>query len=205
MWYKIIRFLALPLFKLLYHPKIKGKENLPKNGNYVVICNHFGKADAFLLVSLYKQKIYFMAKKEWFSSKFKAKLFNELGAIPVDRSKADFTSIKKCLSVIKRGDILAIFPEGTRNKVDDKLQEIKGGAGMIAFMGKVPVLPIAMKRKFKIFRKNELCIGKAFDYSDLYGQKFNSELDKTLTERLRDNLQRTVDEAQGKTVSEIKI
>ena len=76
---------------------------------------------------------------------------------------------------------------------------------MIAFMGKVPVLPIAMKRKFKIFRKNELCIGKAFDYSDLYGQKFNSELDKTLTERLRDNLQRTVDEAQGKTVSEIKI
>ena len=89
MWYKIIRFLALPWFRLFYMPKIKCKENMPKDGNYIIICNHFGKADAFLLVSMYKQKIYFMAKKEWFNGKFKAALFNELGAIPVDREKAD--------------------------------------------------------------------------------------------------------------------
>lgn len=198
MWYRIIRFIALPWFKLFYAPKIIGKENMPKDGNYVLVCNHFGKADAFVLVSLYKQKIYFMAKKEWFSNKFKAKLFDTLGAIPVDREKADFTSIKKCLAVVKRGDILAIFPEGTRNKINSDLQTIKGGAGMIAFMGKVPVLPVAMKKKFRAFRKNELYIGKPFDYSDLYDQRLNSELDEVLTERMRVNLQRVVDVAQGK-------
>lgn len=198
MWYRIIRFIALPWFKLFYAPKIIGKENMPKDGNYVLVCNHFGKADAFVLVSLYKQKIYFMAKKEWFSNKFKAKLFDTLGAIPVDREKADFTSIKKCLAVVKRGDILAIFPEGTRNKINSDLQTIKGGAGMIAFMGKVPVLPVAMKKKFRAFRKNELYIGKPFDYSDLYDQRLNSELDEVLTERMRVNLQRVVDVAQCK-------
>lgn len=198
MWYKIIRFLALPWFRLFYMPKIKCKENMPKDGNYIIICNHFGKADAFLLVSMYKQKIYFMAKKEWFNGKFKAALFNELGAIPVDREKADFTSIKKCLNVLKNGDILAIFPEGTRNKVNNDLQPIKGGAGMMAFMGKVPVLPVAMKKKFRAFHKNELYIGKPFDYSDLYGQKYTSALDSVLTERMREHLQITVDIAQGK-------
>lgn len=198
MWYRIIRFIALPWFKLFYAPKIIGKENMPKDGNYVLVCNHFGKADAFVLVSLYKQKIYFMAKKEWFSNKFKAKLFDTLGAIPIDREKADFTSVKKCLGVVKRGDILAIFPEGTRNKINSDLQTIKGGAGMIAFMGKVPVLPVAMKKKFRAFRKNELYIGKPFDYSDLYGQRLNAELDEVLTERMRVNLQRVVDVAQGK-------
>ena len=200
--YRLLRFLVLPFFKLFYMPKIKGRENLPKDGNYVIVCNHFGKADAFVLVSLYKQKIYFMAKKEWFSSKFKAKLFNCVGAIPVDREKADFTSVKKCIDVLKRGDLLVIFPEGTRNKVNDDLQEIKGGAGMIAFLSKVPVVPVALKRKFKAFRKNELYIGKPFDYSEFYGRKLNSALDETLTEKMRENLQYTVDVAQGKITAE---
>lgn len=201
--YRLIRFLALPFFKLFYMPKIHGKENLPKDGNYIIICNHFGKADAFVLVSLYKQKIYFMAKKEWFSSKFKAKLFSTLGAIPVDREKADFTSVKKCLEVIKRGDILAIFPEGTRNKVNDELQEIKGGAAMIAFMAKTTIVPVALKKKFKAFRRNELYIGKPFDYSEYYGQKLNSDLDVVFTDKMRENLQKTVDVAQGKRAEEV--
>ncbi len=200
--YRLIRFLALPFFKLFYMPKIKGRKNLPKEGNYVIICNHYGKADAIVLVSLYKQKIYFMAKKEWFSGKFKAKLFSTLGAIPVDREKADFASVKRCLEVIKRGDILAIFPEGTRNKVNDELQEVKGGAAMIAFMAKATVVPVALKKKFKAFHRNELYIGKPFDYSEYYGQRLNSALDETLTEKMRANLQKTVDIAQGKLSEE---
>ena len=69
---------------------------------------------------------------------------------------------------------------------------------MMAFMGKVPVLPVAMKKKFRAFHKNELYIGKPFDYSDLYGQKYTSALDAVLTERMREHLQITVDIAQGK-------
>lgn len=196
--YKVLRFIALPIFKLFYHPKVNGRENIPQEGNYVVVCNHFGKADAAALVSLYKQKIFFMAKKEWFEKKFMSKLFTTLGGIPIDRENADLASIRKCLSVVKRGDILVIFPEGTRNKVDDTLQEIKGGAGMIAYLAKVKVLPVALKKKFRVFARNELYIGKPFDYSEFYGQKLGSDLDAALTEKMRENLQFTVDIAQGK-------
>lgn len=198
MWYRLIRFLVLPWFKLLYMPKIKGKENIPKDGNYIIVCNHFGKADPIVILSMYKQKTYFLAKKEWFSTKIKSAFFTEMGAIPVDREKADFNSIKKCLTVLRRGDILTVFPEGTRNRKNDELQPLKGGAGMLAFTAKVPVLPIALKKKFRAFRKNELYIGKPFDYSDYYGEKYNSSLDAVLTERMRERLQGVVDLAQGK-------
>lgn len=202
MWYRIIRFLFLPWFKLFYMPKIKGKENLPESGNYVIVCNHFGKSDPIVILSMYKKKLYIMAKKEWFSTKLKAAFFTEFGAIPVDREKPDFASIKKCLTVLKDGNNLLVFPEGTRNKVNSDLQEIKGGAGMMAFTAKVPVVPFALKKKFKPFRKNELYIGNPFDYSDLYGQKRSSALDDILTERIRENLQKTVDIAQGKLSAE---
>ena len=65
-----------------------------------------------------------MAKKEWFSTKFKAAFFTEFGAIPVDREKPDFASIKKCLTVLKDGSNLLVFPEGTRNKVKLEAEQL---------------------------------------------------------------------------------
>ena len=148
--FKLLIWIILPFYKLLYLPKVKGKENLPKNSGFVVVCNHFAKVDAFMMVDLFKKKINFMAKKEWFDTKFKNKLFRWLGAIPVDREKADFTSIKTCLKILKDDKPLVIFPEGTRNKVNTELQEIHGGANLIAFKAGVPIVPVAMNKKFTI-------------------------------------------------------
>ena len=68
-----------------------------------------------MAVDLVNKKINFMAKKEWFKGKFKNWLFRSLGAIPVDREKPDFASIKACLKVLKDDKPLVVFPEGTRN------------------------------------------------------------------------------------------
>ena len=124
MFHKICRRILFPILKLFYRMKVKGLENLPKDKNFIIVSNHLGMIDCFAIAILFKQKIYFMAKKELFDKKFKAKFISWLGGIPVDREKLDITTIKECFKTIKNGDILVVFPEGTRNKKYDEISKI---------------------------------------------------------------------------------
>ncbi|MBE5742918.1 MAG: 1-acyl-sn-glycerol-3-phosphate acyltransferase [Clostridiales bacterium] len=194
MFYTFLRRIVMPFFRLIYRPKIKGLENLPEGSKYIIISNHLGKVDCFAIVSLFKEKIFFMAKKEWFDNKFKNKFFRWLGGIPVDRESADVTSIKNCFAVLKKGSRLVVFPEGTRNRANDcTLLPIKGGAGLIAFKAKVQVVPLVMKNRFRPFRKNYMYIGKPFDFSQYEGLKLSSELNEQLTNKMSDSLKECMD------------
>lgn len=189
MFHFLARAIAFFFFKLFYRPKVLGKENLPKNGSFILVSNHLGKVDVFAIASLFKRKIYFLAKKEWFNKKCKAKLFKWMGAIPVDRDNIDINSIKTCFATLKNGDVLVVFPEGTRNKVGEvPLLPIKGGASMIAFKSKSKVVPVFMQKKYKIFKRNYICIGEPYDYSNYQGQKLTPELSDTLTEEMKQRL-----------------
>ena len=140
-----------------------------------------------------------MAKKEWFTSKLKAKIFTWLGGIPIDRDNVDVMAIKKCFETLKKGNRLVVFPEGTRNKTQEvDLLPIKGGANLIAFKAKVKIVPVAMRSKFKIFSKNNyMCIGKPFGYEEYEGQRLTDELNKKLTEEMAEKLLDTFNEVKA--------
>ena len=177
--------------------RVKGLENLPKDENYMIVSNHLGIIDCFAIAILFKQKIYFMAKKELFNKKLKAKFIRWLGGIPVDREKLDITTIKECFKVIKAGDRLVVFPEGTRNKTHDQdLLPLKGGANLIAFKTGVKIVPLAMAKKYKIFRKNHMYIGEPFDYSAYAGQKLTAELNEEFIEDMRIRLLDCIDKSR---------
>ena len=178
--------------------KVKGLENLPKDKNFIIVSNHLGMIDCFAIAILFKQKIYFMAKKELFDKKFKAKFISWLGGIPVDREKLDITTIKECFKTIKNGDILVVFPEGTRNKKYDEIDllPLKGGANLIAFKTGVQIVPIGMAKKYKVFRKNHMYIGEAYDYSKYQGQKLSAELSEELTEDMKIRIQDCISKAR---------
>ena len=198
MFHKICRRIVFPFFKLFYRVKIKGLENLPKDKSFIIVSNHLGMVDCFALASLFKQKVYFMAKKELFDKKGKAKFIRWLGGIPVDREKLDITTIKECFKTIKNGDVLIVFPEGTRNrKVEEiDLLPLKGGASLIAFKTGVQIVPVGMAKKYKIFRKNHICIGKAYDYSNYQGQKLSAELTEELTEDMANRIKDCIMQAR---------
>lgn len=195
--FKLLIWIILPFYRLLYMPKIIGKENLPKKGGYVLVCNHFAKIDVFMIVDLVRKKINFMAKKEWFNSKFKNWLFRSLGAIPVDREKADFASVKACLKVLKDDKPLVVFPEGTRNKANTELQEIHGGANLLAFKADVPIVPVAMSRRFKKFRRNYVYIGKPYTLEEYKGEKFTAELGEKFNGIMREQMENCLLEAKN--------
>ncbi len=190
MFHKICRRIVLPILKVFYRMKVKGLENLPKDENYIIVSNHLGMIDCFAIATMFKQKIYFMAKKELFNKKLKAKFIRWLGGIPVDREKLDITTIKECFKTLKNGDILVVFPEGTRNKKADEIDllPLKGGANLIAFKTNSKIVPVGMAKKYKVFRKNYMYVGEPFDYSSLKGQKLSAELSDELTDDMKNRL-----------------
>ena len=188
MFFTIVRPLITLFLWIFYPVKVFGKENVIHDGNVVVICNHLGKMDVPYVGYLFKGKTYYLAKKEWFENKFLAWLFGQLGGIPLDREKVDMASTKKALSVLKSGKRLCIFPEGTRNRESTEIQPLHGGAGMFAFKTKAKIIPINIHHKAKLFGKNYVYVGKPFDFSEFDGQKYDSELNDKLTQKMYDEL-----------------
>jgi 1-acyl-sn-glycerol-3-phosphate acyltransferase len=186
--YKIVRFFGIPIAKLLYPIEYVHKENLIKNGKNIVVCNHMGKADVLMIASLFKDKSYFLSKQEYYKNKFIAKILTSIGGIPIDRDKPSFQTMRQAVKVLNDDKRLVIFPEGTRNKVDNKLQEIKQGTAFFAIKGKSQITPIMIYKRFKVFRKNYVIIGKPIDFSKYYDVKFTEDVSIECTNIIRDTL-----------------
>lgn len=179
-----------------YPYKVYGRENLIQDGNVVIICNHLSKMDVPMIGHIFKGKTYYLAKKEWFNKKWRAKLFTALGAIPLDRDHIDIEATKAALGVLKNGKRLCIFPEGTRNRESTEIMKLRGGAGVFAFKSKSVILPINIHHKPKFWGKNYLYVGKPFDFSEFYGRKLDGELNEKLTEKMYRELCKAKEELQ---------
>lgn len=150
--------------KILYRVKIIGEENIPETGSYILCGNHVHALDAPVIIVTAKRKIRFMAKEELQKNKiisFFAKVFE---VIPVKRGTADLDAIKLSMKAIKDGDILGIFPEGTRNGMA-KHSSIKAGAAFMALKTNTPVIPVGIQGTFKPFTKVVINYGKPIDFS----------------------------------------
>ena len=188
MFYKIFRPLLWLFYKLFYRVKVFGKENLVKDGKRIVVCNHLGKADVLAVGALYPDKTVFLSKIEWYENKFFGGILRKLGSIPIDRDKPSLSSIKEGLQVLKENKRLAIFPEGRRNFDTNDLQEIKQGTALFAVKGQAQITPIIIYDRLKMFKKGYVIVGKSFDFSEFYGQKFNDEVSQNCTEILTEKM-----------------
>ncbi len=180
MFWFVYGLIYLPV-KIISPFKIIGKENYDKKRNYIISCNHQSAFDPVILDYAFHKKNRFIAKKELFEKKLNSFLFkNILGAIPVDRSKGfTLSQLKEIFAIIKNGENIAIFPEGTRREHLDENDEIKGGASFLSIKTKTPILPCFIVNKQKPFRKNTILIGKPFELDEFYNCKLDKEnLDK---------------------------
>ncbi len=181
------RFL-LTIANSLYPCKFYGKDNLPEGGA-VIVSNHFSAFEAFQYLNISKRRPFFLAKKEICNSKFKNWLFTSYGAIPIDRNKPDMKAMLNAMRVLKEGEKLVIFPEGTRNKSGtNDLQEIKGGACVFAVRTKTPIVPAMLLKKPTFLRKTKIIIGKPFELDQFYNKKLTDEdiveMDKIVRDKM---------------------
>ncbi len=186
-FYSFVKNLILFFLKILYRIKIIGEENIPKNSNAIICSNHSSLLDPLIVGVNLKRQIYFMAKKELFKNKLLKHILLKLGAFPVNRQNADLTAIKKSLRILKKGNLLGLFPEGTRVKEKDT-HNVKPGIAMISIKSRSPIIPVLIKTDYKLFHKITVYIGEPIEFEEYYGQKLTvdkyKELSKYVLEKI---------------------
>ena len=169
-FYQIIYKLFSRPVKAIWRVSAEGVENIPEGG-CILVANHTAMMDVLVLEAASPRQIRFMAKKELFKIPLLSSLIKALGAYPVDRGGADVKSLKLTFSMIENGDLIGIFPQGTRVPyADPRKSEIKGGIGMISYHAKATILPAFIDTsagKTKAFRKNHVIFGKPISFEEL--------------------------------------
>ena len=160
---------------------IKNKEKLPKDGKFLLISNHKSIIDPLIVEKALEQteiKGYWIAKKELYNSFFFGMFTRNAGSILLDRESKNMSSFfKDVKDVVKEGQSIFIFPEGTRNKEDTPISTFKEGARLIALKNRLAILPIYIKTNANVVLKEainngtkdlviEVEIGDIIEYKD---------------------------------------
>ncbi len=161
--YYFLRDLCRVISWIIFRVHISGRENIPQDGAFVLVGNHISNFDPVILSFITPRPIHFMAKAELFRTKFTKWLFESVKTIKVERGSNDISAIKKSLNVLKNGEILGIFPEGTRTSGRNAESSAKSGAILLAHRAKVKILPVAINSTYKLFSKVEVKILPVFD------------------------------------------
>lgn len=143
-WYRALWVVGFVIFKLLFRLSIEGKEKIPSEGGVVIAANHRSYLDPVILALLVPHRINFMAKEELFRNPIFGYFIRKLGAFPLRRDSLDKSAYQKALRVLKKGGVLALFPEGTRS-LSGKLGNLKQGSIRIAIYSKVPIIPVVIR------------------------------------------------------------
>lgn len=154
MLYLLFRLFFILLFKILFRVRVRGKENIPKSGNFLIASNHVSFLDPIAVGVASPRPLNFMARDDLFNNKAFGWLIKNLNTFPVKREeKDDIGAIREALRRLKKGDGLVIFPEGGRGD-SDRLREGKIGVALLAYKSGAPIIPALVKGADKALPKD---------------------------------------------------
>jgi 1-acyl-sn-glycerol-3-phosphate acyltransferase len=163
MFYRICRVLSRIIFFLLYRLKAIGVEHVPSSGPVVLCSNHLSNIDPVLLATPLNRKVRYMAKAELFSVVGLRWLIVKFGAFPVKRGGVSKESIRTALNILENGEVLGIFPAGTRSNT---VGMGKKGAASLALKTNATVIPVAIVGNYVPFRRMTVAYGRPLDLSE---------------------------------------
>lgn len=167
--YDKLRPVGAAYIKMRHEVKYIGLENIPENGGFILASNHIHAMDpVYIAMGLEKRQIHFMGKKELFDNPFLKWLFTKANGFPIVRGGADADALNYAIRVVKEGNILGIFPEGTRSR-DFKPARAKNGVAVIAKAAQADVLPVSIytRDNRKSGTKLTVRFGELIPYAEL--------------------------------------
>jgi 1-acyl-sn-glycerol-3-phosphate acyltransferase len=196
-WSKYV--LLGPLLRLYCRPTIEGLEHIPASGGAILASNHLAVADSFLLPLQVSRRITFLAKREYFTEPgfkgfVKKQFFSGVGQVPVDRSggNAAQAAMNTAVRLLREGNLLGIYPEGTRSP-DGRLYKGKTGVARMALEAGVPVIPVAMIGTDKVnpigskmWRPGHVHVkvGAPLDFSRYEGMAGDRFIERSMTDEI---------------------
>ena len=174
-WRGLFQFIITHIFymirlKLIYRLEVYGKENIPKNNEYIVASNHLSTLDPPAIAAIMPRSVAYMAKKELFENPFLCWWLNWLGAFSVDRENLSVSTIRTVLTIRKTEWVFGIFPQGTRQQ-PGTISGITKGFASLAKTTKCGILPVGIigtqeARYMPFSGKVIIRIGELIPYSD---------------------------------------
>src|SRR5690349_554860 len=206
MFYWLMKYIVIgPLVKAIFRPWIVGRRNVPTEGAAILASNHLSVSDSIFLPLMIDRPMSFLAKSDYFTGKglkgWATRMFMKAtGQIAIDRSggKASEASLNTGLRVLGRGDLLGIYPEGTRSP-DGRLYRGRTGLARMALEARVPVVPVVMVdtdsmlpigRTIPRVVRVGIVIGEPLDFSRYAGMEGDRYILRSVTDEIMVALQR---------------
>ncbi|HEX3825100.1 MAG TPA: lysophospholipid acyltransferase family protein [Mycobacteriales bacterium] len=200
MFYWFLKHIAVgPVLKALFRPWVEGMDNVPETGGAILASNHLSFSDSFFMPMEMRRRVTFLAKGDYFTGrgikgKLTAAFFKGINQVPVDRAggRASEAALKAGVAILKRGELLGIYPEGTRSP-DARLYRGKTGIARMALEAGVPVIPVAMINTFDIQPPGQIVpkimrvgmrIGKPLDFSRYAGMEDDRFVLRSITDEI---------------------
>jgi 1-acyl-sn-glycerol-3-phosphate acyltransferase len=199
-FYWVVKAVLWPFLRIIFRPWAEGTENVPREGPAILASNHLSFSDHFFAPLPLPRKVVFLAKSEYFTGRGLKGLaskafFSGMGQIPVDRTggAASERALRTGLRVLAQGELLGIYPEGTRTP-DGRLYRGKTGVARLALAARVPVVPTAMIGGFEFQPPGKITprlrirpgvrFGKPLDFSRYYGMEQDRIVLRAMTDEI---------------------
>jgi len=199
MGYWLVKAVLSPILRLLFRPTIRGGEHLPTAGAAIVAGNHTTFLDNFMIPLVVPRRVTFLAKADYFTGVglkgwLQKCFFSGVGMIPIDRSggQASEAALRTGMKVLTDGELLGLYPEGTRSP-DGRLYRGKTGVARMALEAGVPVVPVGLVGMFAIqpagrlmpkIGKVEVRIGRPLDFSRYAGMEGDRFVLRSITDEI---------------------
>jgi 1-acyl-sn-glycerol-3-phosphate acyltransferase len=198
-FYWVVKAILTPILRTLFRPWVEGAENIPSEGPAILASNHLSFSDSIFLPLKITRRITFLAKADYFTGKgVKGKLskafFAGVGQVPIDRSggAASEAALNTAKRILAEGNLLGLYPEGTRSP-DGRLYRGKTGVARMALEAGVPVIPVAMintdvvqptGKKIPNLGRVGIRVGKPLDFSRYAGMEGDRFVLRSITDEI---------------------
>jgi 1-acyl-sn-glycerol-3-phosphate acyltransferase len=199
-FYWVVKAILGPFLHLVFRPWAEGVENVPREGPVILAGNHLSFADHFFGPLHLKRKVISLGKSDYFTGRgikgfFTRLFFSGVGTVPIDRSggKASEAALRTGLRILREGNVLGIYPEGTRSP-DGRLYKGKTGVARLALESRAPVIPWAMVNTFEMMPPGRplpklgirpgVRFGKPLDFSRYYGMEDDRLVLRAVTDEI---------------------
>lgn len=188
----VIRPLGNLFCKTYYKVEYEGLENIDRKGGFIIAPNHVTEFDPLFIAMASKRLYHYIAKYELFTNPVLKKAITHLNGFPIVRGRGDMTAINYAIELIRRGEVLCIFPEGTRSP-DSTPKTAKSGVGLMARKTGADVIPVAiyMENKDKKGSRVVVKFGKAIKNEELgFTDGGKSKENKAAANKIMDEITR---------------
>lgn len=196
-WFRTLRR-AEPIFYRPFFPYKKHGLTRPfDDRSYIFVGNHLSILDVVFPAVTTHRPLHYMAKKSLFEKGLMKKFVTKCECIPVNRDGSDVRAVMLAMKYLKEGEHVVIFPEGTRNKSEDRFLPFKSGAAAIAVKTQTPIVPMVQIKKIRFLKRAHVLFGEPFEFTEYYGKRLTEEdvlvCDEILKQKLSDLYDRLVE------------